>query len=284
MGPDPPSEENPSSQKDNVVEQEQQSPQMSKRALKKLKKRQEWLDTKSERRAQQRAKRKAKMEQKRADPNFDGMSYYASRKRIKKSAEEKVKSDVHVVFDMSFDHLMNQKDRGKCLKQLLRCYSINRRISSPLQVHVTSFSGRVEEEMGRHDGYQNWDMSFHDKGYKEVFTSEPFNKAAKEIVYLTSESENVIGDTFDSGKVYIVGGLVDHNLHKGLSYKLAKDAQVEHARLPIDEYVDLKTRRVLTIDHVFSIMCEVISEKKTWKEAFMQVLPSRKGAVAKEKE
>ena len=29
--------------------------------------------------------------------------------------------------------------------------------------------------------------------------------------------------------------------------------QVSHARLPIDEYIEMKTRKVLTVDHVFQV-------------------------------
>ena len=43
----------------------------------------------------------------------------------------------------------------------------------------------------------------------------------------------------------------------------------------------MKTRKVLTIDHVFRILASV-SAGKSWKEAFLDTLPARKGAEAKE--
>ena len=79
---------------------------------------------------------------------------------------------VTVAIDMAFENLMNQKDLGKCLKQLLHCYSINRRLAQPLQFHITSFEGeRLKLEMERHQGYENWDCVFHTDAYVDVFTS-----------------------------------------------------------------------------------------------------------------
>lgn len=101
------------------------------------------------------------------------------------------------------------------------------------------------------------------------------------IVYLTSESENVI-ETLDPEKYYIIGGLVDHNSQKGLCHRLAKEKGVSHGRLPIGEYLDMKSRKVLTIDHVFQILAGVASQGKTWKEAFLDVLPARKCAQGKD--
>ena len=53
------------------------------------------------------------------------------------------------------------------------------------------------------------------------------------------------------------------------------------SRFPIEENIDLKTRKVLTIDHVFAVMAAVGSQGKTWKEALMEILPKRKGAADK---
>lgn len=49
-------------------------------------------------------------------------------------------------------------------------------------------------------------MRFEEKGYLDVFPRE-------DLVYLSSESENVI-QTIEPNKMYIIGGLVDHNFHK----------------------------------------------------------------------
>ncbi len=255
---------------------------LSKRALKKLKKREEWVKTRKERKQQEKAKRKAKVEAMKAE-NPDLPSYSSARKRIKKSYEEKPKSQIHIAFDMSFGDKMNQKDRGKCLKQLLHCYSINRRLDHPFNLHFTNFHGVLKDEMSRHQGFENWDVKFYDKPHTEVFTEDnSVCKSKEDIVYLTSESEHVIGpEGFQPGKVYMIGALVDHNLHKGLCFQLAKEAGISHARLPIDHYVKLKTRKVLAIDHVFQIIGSVASQGQSWGDAFMDILPSRKGAEIK---
>ena len=44
------------------------------------------------------------------------------------------------------------------------------------------------------------------KGFREMFSAE-------DIIYLSSESPNVL-DSLDETKVYVIGGLVDHNHHK----------------------------------------------------------------------
>ena len=56
-----------------------------------------------------------------------------------------------------------------------------------------------------------------------------------------------------------------------------------HARLPIDEFMEMKTRKVLTVNHVFDILASA-STGADWKDAFLKAIPSRKGAVVKEEE
>jgi tRNA (guanine9-N1)-methyltransferase len=49
--------------------------------------------------------------------------------------------------------------------------------------------------------------------------------------------------------LYVIGGLVDHNSQKGLCHSLALEKGIHHAKLPIADFLDMKTRKVLTIDH-----------------------------------
>ena len=100
-------------------------------------------------------------------------------------------------------------------------------------------------EFSKHEGHQNWDVSiyqrclvlhfvnitvqqqciafcsqvqFHEKHFTDVFDKD-------KIVYLTSESDNVV-EEIDQDKVYIIGGLVDHNSQKVYFVKHLKEYMV----------------------------------------------------------
>lgn len=63
-----------------------------------------------------------------------------------------------VTIDLSFDELMIEKDIAKLTKQILRCYTLNRRATAPMQFSLTSFTGRSRADMERHNGYEHWDV------------------------------------------------------------------------------------------------------------------------------
>jgi len=239
---------------------------LSKRAKKKLLKRQQWLDTRHERRAKEKEKRKQKMAAMKLVKDFDE-SRTNSRKSLKHNKMSDSSCKVGVVFDMQFGDLMTQRDLGKCLKQIMKCYSFNRRMTNQLQLYMTSLGGSVEAELSKNDGFRNWDFNFDSRRYDEVFPKE-------KIVYLSSESENAVTKLEDD-KVYVIGGLVDHNHHKGLSHTKATELGITTARLPIEEYLAMKSRKVLTVNHVYEILAAV-SEGKSWKDAFLGVIPERK--------
>lgn len=100
-----------------------------------------------------------------------------------------------------------------------------------------------------------------------------------EVIYLTSDSPNTL-DTLKPYSTYIIGGIVDKNRHKGICYKRAAAAGVKTARLPIDDFMQMDSRKVLTTNHVNEIMLKWL-ELGDWGEAFMQVIPKRKGGVLK---
>ncbi|KAK7069449.1 tRNA methyltransferase 10, partial [Halocaridina rubra] len=242
---------------------------LSKRQQKKLLKRQRWLDTREERKKREREKFKLRMEAKRVAGEACGNI----RKRLKQVTMASSSCKQCVVVDMSFDNLMIERHLVQCVKQISRCYSANRRSSDPMQFYVTSFEGSCEAVMARQNGYKNWDVHFRTEKYTDIFPKD-------QLVYLTSESNNVI-TSLDDTKIYVIGGLVDHNVHKGLCYKLAVEKGIKHAKLPLEDCIEMKTRKVLTIDQVFKILLG-ITQGKTWKQTCLEAIPPRKGAMAKD--
>ncbi|KAI4496879.1 hypothetical protein M0804_000689 [Polistes exclamans] len=238
---------------------------LSKRQLKRAKKTEKWLEKKIEKRRLERAKAR----EKRAFARANNIDLGPSRKALKRSTMAESSCKLTVTIDLSFDNLMIDKDIAKLIKQILRCYTLNRRAIAPLQFSLTSFNGKSKKEMEKHNGYEHWDVKFECNSYTSIYPRD-------KIVYLTSESENVI-DRLDHSCIYVIGGLVDHNCHKGLCHELAIESGIKHGRLPLDKFLLMKARKVLTVDHVFEILLRV-TEGKTWQEAFLQVLPERKQA------
>ncbi|XP_074445599.1 tRNA methyltransferase 10 homolog A isoform X3 [Larus michahellis] len=240
---------------------------MSKRQRKKLLRQKQWEEQKDLRRQKRKEKRqKRKLErQSKLDSNNEGND----RKRMRR---EVVPSTLRLIVDCSFDDLMVLKDVKKLHKQIQRCYAENRKAFHPVQFYLTSHGGQLKSNMNENDkGWVNWkDIQIRTEHYSELIKKE-------DLVYLTSDSPDVLSE-LDEKKAYVIGGLVDHNHHKGITYKKAVEQGISHAQLPLGNFVKMNSRKVLAVNHVFEIILAYL-EKRDWKEAFFSVLPQRKGAV-----
>ncbi|XP_055970089.1 tRNA methyltransferase 10 homolog A isoform X2 [Sorex fumeus] len=244
---------------------------MSKRQMKKLIKQKQWEEQRELRKQKRKEKRKRKKLERQCqlDSNSDG----SDRKRIRRDASH---STLRLIIDCSFDSLMALKDIKKLHKQIQRCYAENRRASHPVQFYLTSHGGQLKKNMDENDkGWVNWkDIHINPEHYSEFIKKE-------DLIYLTSDSPNVLQE-LDESKAYVIGGLVDHNHHKGLTYKQASDHGIDHAQLPLGNFVKMNSRKVLAINHVFEIILEYL-KTRDWQEAFCAILPQRKGAVPADK-
>ncbi|XDV18875.1 hypothetical protein PO909_024475 [Leuciscus waleckii] len=261
--------ENESTKDENETVHTGETETLSKRQRKKLLKSQQWEEQR-ELRKQKRKERKQQRKLERQAQADDGVEW-TGKKRLRRSdlAEP---SSLRLVIDCSFDNLMLLKDVKKLHKQIQRCYAENRRTLHPVQFYLTSHGGQLKQIMDEiNKGWVNWkDVHVKPEAFHEILSKD-------DLVYLTSDSPNVL-EELDEAKAYVIGGLVDHNHHKGITFGRAQELGIAHAQLPLGSFVKMNSRKVLAVNHVFEIILAFL-EKRDWQEAFFTVLPQRKGAV-----
>ena len=251
---------------------------MSKRQRKRLEKRERDAQFRAEKRKKERERRKVSGKANLCIlENSNGVKVEVHRKALKSNLMANSANKLRILIDCSFENLMSDHDIHHLCKQLSYCYAANRRMKAPLQFYMTSCTNKTRDLLAK-SGLLNWDLNLHEKYFLDIFDQEP----RQNLVYLTSDSPNELTE-FDESKVYIIGGLVDHNHHKSLCYDLAVKNGLDHCRLPISKFMSMKTRQVLTVNQVFQIICKYM-DCKDWKQAFVDILPKRKGAEIKDED
>ncbi|KAJ1640145.1 guanine-1-methyltransferase-domain-containing protein [Pavlovales sp. CCMP2436] len=173
-----------------------------------------------------------------------------------------------LLIDLCHDDLQNPGERSSLTQQVMYSYGMNKRTEHPLPLHLTSVCGEAAASFGKIDGFNNWHLHRHEQPYWEVFP-----KAS--LVVLSADATEVLRE-LEPGKIYVIGGIVDHNRHKG-------DAEAHglaSARLPLTEYSEMASRKVLTVNHVFQMLLHFYSSK-SWPEAILAAVPPRKGLQLK---
>lgn len=235
-----------------------------------------------------RRKKQQDKDAKHAKAKAEGRDLEAERKLVQartKSGEGKRKRDqkwnerfsnadnaFKICIDCSFEDKMTTKEIGSLSNQIRYCYAANKKSAMPIHFSATSLSSHTFDNLKRVDGFpEQWcsrGFSYSEKPLTE------FHSDISNIVYLSSESEHTM-DRLDNSKVYVIGGIVDRNRHKGLTMEKAKKLGMATAKLPIDEHLKLFATKVLTCNHVFEILLHY-QESQDWLKAMMAVLPARK--------
>lgn len=290
---------------------EEGATKMSKNQLKKLRRQEKWAQDRENRKEkrrelahQKRDRRQLMVEE--ARKNGGQAAVNELRKQWEGSKAKLRRSTLlpfTIVIDCGYDDLMHQRERISLSSQLTRVYSDNNRAPYRGNLMFSSFDKLLKERFDTTlAAHQNW------KGIKiiqEDFVQAaeiarehmasshggqlagPFAKYADakpddgEVIYLSSDSETTLTE-LKPYCTYIIGGLVDKNRHKAVCYKSAVEKGVKTAKLPIAEYIKMADRAVLTTNHVVDIMLHWL-ELGDWGEAFMKILPPRKGVQLRAK-
>merc|ERR1712032_985219 len=91
----------------------------------------------------------------------------------------------------------------------------------------------------------------------------------------TADAEDTL-QQFDADKVYIIGGIVDHNRLKGKTKLKADEQGICSMKLPLGEHIQMGAySHVLAVNHVLSIIIEH-QHSRNWREALEKSIPGRK--------
>ncbi|KAL1521231.1 hypothetical protein AB1Y20_020903 [Prymnesium parvum] len=267
-------------------------PPLSKRAAKRAARHASYEERRPQRKAAKREAKKAaaaasREERRRAWEALSAEEQAARRLQAREAREGRGESAARrgaacggVVIDCDFDALMSEREVSSLVQQLMYAYGANRRADAPVDLHLTSVSGRVAAGLAKINGFDSWrhktpPLTPHEASYLQVF-------APAELVYLSSEAEETL-TALEPSAVYVIGGLVDHNRHRGLTHARATAAGVRTARLPIDEHLVMSQRRVLAVNHVFEILL-LCANGTSWRDALMTAVPQRRGATVQPEE
>ncbi|KAH9418245.1 tRNA methyltransferase 10 [Dermatophagoides pteronyssinus] len=230
--------------------------QLSKRKQRRLKREQRWAETRAERRREEKKRRRERRQQNKLNGTV------SKKPRLQTVSMSNSNCKTIIVIDCDYESFMNENELRKLCKQLMYCYAINRRSSAPAQLWITSMRGKLLELMERlHHSYHNWDCKITDKHWTEVLFSNNIvdYKSNPKIIYLTGDAKATIPDCQQikesNDYVFIIGGLIDHNRHKCLCLKRAREEfQMNYGQLPIGEHIQMNQRRILSIPHVYEII------------------------------
>lgn len=264
---------------------------MSKRELKRQKKWEQYQNLRPQLRKLEREaaklKRKQRIEEEKRKLQEAG---HSAGEIIKSLARPKFKlmsqssNKFKVIIDLDFEDVLTDHEISKSVMQLNRIYHANRYSENPCQLYFTSMKGKMRQACeSKNTGYNNWDVNISEEDYLETIQKthgQDRDKIKENIIYLSGDSDETLPEVEqllkDESKIFVIGGLVDHNRLKNLCKDRARDRNISTARLPIKENVSLTQRSILSTLAVFEVLVNALGSHKPWKEALLASIPKRK--------
>ena len=174
---------------------------------------------------------------------------------------------------------MTFKELNSLALQIRYCYSVNRKATKPVYFSVAGLTGTPWDLLGKVEGFPDqWLKRGFDCSSKSLTEMHP---DTSKLVYLTSDSEHTL-ERLDNQTTYVIGGIVDRNRLKRAAIGRAESLGIATAKLPIADYLQLVSTKVLTCNHVFEILLKCHENGNDWKKAMLDVLPHRKDVKAKD--
>ncbi|RWS03826.1 mitochondrial ribonuclease P protein 1-like protein [Dinothrombium tinctorium] len=181
----------------------------------------------------------------------------------------------NLVFDCDYD-FMDERRVSNTTKQIALCFGANKHYKYPFHLWFCNLKkdSRMSMYLEKNIGNifkPNSFVTVKEQSYLDFFPR-------KNLVYITPEARTQL-TKFSHEDIYIIGAYnnkyVLSDSERRASIMKAKREGLRTARLPIDEYLIMKSSKTLTIDQVFRV---IATRKQTgdWEEALKKWVPKRK--------
>lgn len=155
------------------------------------------------------------------------------------------------------------------------------RSSQPVALTVTSFTGHLET-FATHIGAHSWKINKHKQHLLDLYPAE-------DIIVLSPDADEPLL-ALDPNKSYVIGGIVDRSVCKGLTSSFGSRHGFRTVRLPVAEfaeqlglgYAGASTRPVLNVSDVVVALIEY-QRTGDWVHALQQAVPARKQGVPRQR-
>jgi len=183
-----------------------------------------------------------------------------------------------LVFDFSYEYLMERRDLKSLCDQMVWAYGDNYDNIEPFDIHLcnyrkgsntdeylkTALGSCKREPVDRPDTF----ISCHEESYLDIFPKE-------NLIYLSPNAPNPL-EKIEHDDIIIVGAIVDRKIRTKETFAKARRENIRTARLPIDENIIWgNAPKVLTLNHIMSILLHA-KNTGNWREAFLNHIPKRR--------
>jgi tRNA (guanine9-N1)-methyltransferase len=175
-----------------------------------------------------------------------------------------------LVIDCDWGDKMTDKETLSLTQQIMYSYSVIKNSKRPVRLWIVGASEKQRKLIKKLPGSDSWYVFITNKTLAEL------GQETKSAIYLTADAEDVLNiETVDSDSMLVIGGIVDRNRHKNATLYKAEELGMRTAQLPIGEFMQLKTSKVLTVNHVVEILVHALHDND-WNGAIQRVIPDRK--------
>lgn len=223
--------------KENSTESESEQEQLSRSQIKKRRKFESMQKHWEEKKKLRKLKKKQRAANAPPKPNPGEDLSLEERQRLKEEHKkqkeqwfEEMKTSPRVLIDLDFKEYMRDNEISSLCQQVMYSYGTIRRAPRPLRLCLSSVNDIIKEKLEKIKGFTSWLTETSEKDFMTMNQENPFFQYAPDhIVYLSADAEETLTE-LDPSCLYVIGGIVDRNRYKQLTFDKANRLHIRTAK------------------------------------------------------